>query len=487
MIATLSFLNLVSILLSITFQILLIRVFGAGFETDVYYLSISVVQFLPEMVHGFVTELYIPFYNDLKFKNKSLNKKFSTFIIIFMFIFSLILFFPLIFFPSLFVKIFASGFSEDKILLTAKFLRILSFTLIFGMLLRVFSLTLNAENYFYLPTSISLISPTFNIFALLFFVKKYGIEAIMWSILFSSLISFIIIFLYFFKKIGFEKPDKKILIYVFDLFKKNFVTRIGSNVWFLKEMVITNFLSYFPKGYITLFKYSDRILSFIFQIINSPIITIFYIKVTNFIPKKDFEELKKNLNKYFNVNIILLLICAFPLITFFNPIFKILFGNRLKEEQILMMYKIFIFLLPFYFLYISSAFLISFVLALKKGAKILEVNIIFILIFILNLIIFIKFLKVYALPISLCFSMFYPIFSYYFFINKNLSIFENDLIKKLTKYLTIIFIIVLISIFKKNLILNYILPLIIFSIFFIFFKKEIFFSLKFIFQKGEIR
>jgi putative peptidoglycan lipid II flippase len=483
MISILSFLNLISILLLLTFQILLIRRFGAGLETDVYYLSISIVQFMPEMVHGFITELYIPFYNDLKFQNNLLSKKFSTSIIILMFFFSLILFLPLIFFTRQFVKIFASGFSEDKIFLTVKFLRILSFILILGMLSRIFSLTLNAENYFYLPNSLLLISPTFNIFALLFFVKRYGVEAIIWSILFSSLISFIIIFLYFFKKIRFKKPDKKTFIYVFELLKKNFVTRIGNNIWFSKEIVITNFLSYFPQGYITLFKYSDRILSFIFQIINSPIIAVFYIKITNLIPQKNLQKLRKNLNEYFNAAVILFLTCLFPLLILFNPIFKILFGNKLKENEILIMYKIFIFLIPFYFLYLSSSFLISFVLSLKKGIKILEVNIIFILIFILTLIISFKFFKIYALPISSSFSMLYPLFSYSFFVNNNLSILEKDLIKNFIKYSAIIFIIFLMSIFKKFL-LNYLLLAIIFLI---FFKNEIFFSLKFIFKKGEIK
>ena len=487
MISILSFFNLTSILLSITFQILLIRTFGAGLETDVYYLSISIVQFLPELVHGFVTELYIPFYNNLKFQNESLNKKFSTSIIILMFIFSLILFFTLIFFPYQFVKIFASGFSQDKISLTAKFLRILSFTLIFGMLLKIFSLTLNAENYFYIPNSLILISPIFNISALLLFTKKYGIEAIIWSILFSSLISFTIIFIYFFKKIGFEIPDKKICIYILDLLKKNFITRMGNNVWFLKEIIITNFLSYFPKGHITLFKYSDRILSFIFQIVSSPIIMVFYIKLTNFIPQKNFKELKKNLNKYFNANVILFLMCVFPLTIFFNLIFKILFGNKLKEEEILTMYKIFLFLLPFYFLYLVSSFLTSFVLALKKGIKILEVNIIYILIFILTLMISLKFLKVYALPISLSFSMFYPLFSYFFFVNNNISILEKDLIRNFMKYLILLLLIFLISIFKKDFLLNYLLQIFIFLMFFILFKNEIFFSLKFIFKKGEVR
>ena len=93
MISILNILNFVSIFLSVIFQILLIRSFGATLQTDAYYLTIGITQFVNVTIVGFATDLFIPVYNDLKTKGEEESLKFTGAVFLFILIIGSLFFF----------------------------------------------------------------------------------------------------------------------------------------------------------------------------------------------------------------------------------------------------------------------------------------------------------------------------------------------------------------------------------------------------------
>ena len=114
MISLINLLNFLSIFLSVFFQILLVRSFGASLQTDTYYITIGITQFFNSLFLGYITDLFIPVYNEVKLKSKEESLRFTgaVFLLI-LFIGSLLSIIIFLSAPFL-VKIFATGFNDEK-------------------------------------------------------------------------------------------------------------------------------------------------------------------------------------------------------------------------------------------------------------------------------------------------------------------------------------------------------------------------------------
>jgi len=76
MISLLNILNFINVFLYLIFQVFLVRIFGATFQTDIYYLSIVIVQFIT-VFYWILIDLYIPVYNDIKVRSEEEAKRFT--------------------------------------------------------------------------------------------------------------------------------------------------------------------------------------------------------------------------------------------------------------------------------------------------------------------------------------------------------------------------------------------------------------------------
>ena len=167
MISLLNFLNFISILLSVVFQILLIRSFGATLQTDAYYLTIGITQFVNAIFLGLTTDLFIPVYNEVKIKGKEESLKFTgaVFLLI-LFIGSFLAVIVYLIAPIL-VKIFATGFTEEKVIFSANLIKILSITIVFSALNGLMLSALNANLFMKTTYATALTTPVLNNIALM--------------------------------------------------------------------------------------------------------------------------------------------------------------------------------------------------------------------------------------------------------------------------------------------------------------------------------
>lgn len=355
MISILSIFNLISLLFSLIFQILLVRVFGAHLETDVYYLSIIIIQF-SYIFLGFFIDLYIPFYNEIKVKDEKKAIEFQNSIyslIFFISILSSILFF---FFSKFFIKIFATGFEYQKILFASSILKILSIYLLFSFLNHYLEIILKANFYVTFPFFMSVFPPLFNLLALILFSKTFGIKGIIYSMAFSSIFIFFIYNLFFFKKfkIFLANPLKR-KKEIFHLLKQNILIRFGGIIWSLSLPIMTNALSYFPSGYITLFSYTYRFISVLHDIIKIPLFQVFYLKISEYLPKNEIEKIKDTSEETMRTTFFLFFISLLFSLIIFKKFFLILFSPKLTTQHISIMYFILLSLIPYYAIFIFES------------------------------------------------------------------------------------------------------------------------------------
>ncbi|MEO0266934.1 MAG: lipid II flippase MurJ [candidate division WOR-3 bacterium] len=488
MLSVLSILNLISVLLSITFQILLIRVFGVHLETDIYYLSILIIQFI-HIFLGFVTDLYIPFYNDIRTKDEKKANEFQNSIYSLVFFISIIISALFFFFSKFFIKIFARGFEYERILFASSILKILSIYLLFLFLNSYIEIVLKANFYVTFPFFMNIFPPFFNLLSLIFFSKTFGIKAIIYSMVFSTILIFLIYNLFFLKKlrIFFINPFKK-KREIFYLIKQNILVKLGGMIWGLNSPIMTNVLSYFPIGYITLFTYTNRFISFISDIINSPIFQVFYLKVSRYLSENNIEAVKNVSDKILRATLLLFFISVLFSLMIFKKFFLFLFYPKLTFEHISIMYFIFLSLIPYYTILIFESIFKNITLCMKKGLKVLQIAIVYIILYSLFLISTINYFKIYSVPFSLFFAQTYNAFSYFFYVNKKMKVMDKVIMRNLFEFSLFFLFLIILNFFLENKdSFRIFLNLFLFLIFYLKRRNEIYDSIRFLMRKGEIK
>ncbi len=420
----LHFFNAMTVLLSLIFQILIVRFFGASFHSDSYYLAINVFQFVYVFVIGLITDFYIPIYNEMKLQGTEQSKKFTWSILVSLFLLGSFTGILLYFGSTFLIKLFASGFSPEKIEITASHLRILSTIIVFIFLNAAINATLQADLILSLGFATMMIGPATNIAALLLFGKTYGMDAVFYAMAFSYALTFFINLFYFIRKIGISPSWKVDWSAIPRLLKQNAPYRAAMLIYSLKSPITTNILSHCPTGYITLFGYADRVLNILFNVTNSPTMQVLYVKSSNYLAygHDKIDELKRALLHAVRSNNVLFVSAVLPFIIFFKPFFRIMFGGKIAENEIEMMYRLFLALIPFYLVYSFELPFLNVVLAMKRALKVLSVSSIFIFLYIVFLIFGRNQLHIYVLPAALFLAQIHNTGSYVKYVHDKLSL-----------------------------------------------------------------
>jgi len=447
MVSLLNLLVVIRVLLSLTFQVLILRVFGAGLQTDTYYLALTAVEFLNGLLLGFILDFYIPVYNDIKARDLEEAKKFSGGVLLFGAGMEIIIAIALFIASQYIVKIFATGFTEEKIHLSSHLVRIYVFSIPFTGINAILNATLNANFFMFITYLIALFPPLFKIIFLFSFAQKIGIQAIVYSALLSSIFNFLILLFYSRRRLEwkFQNPFKN--REVLFLLKQSIPTRIAGILYSLKDPITTNVLSFFPTGYLTIYKYALRMVGIIFEITNSPILNVFYVKVSFLYSENKISELKERLISTIQNSSIVFILMVMPFIVGFNEVFSVIFSSKISGEQLRIMFYIFLLLTLFYWILCFETPLIHLTYILKGGLKFLEVGIVFIILYPLFLWGGISFMNIYALPTALFFSQISTVIMYWNFINKKLHILDNKIFKIAFEFFITLSFFVIINIF----------------------------------------
>lgn len=421
MISYLNLLNLVSVILSFVLQVFVVRTFGAGLQTDVYYLSIRIIQFMQVALLGFVTELFVPAYSEIKMKDANQTKNFVGAVFYLVLFFSLGLWMFAFLGSSATVKLFASGFSSDKLRFASEFMKIMSIAIPFSFLGSLCGLVLNTHFFLHLTCFVSLLPPVASLLALLLFTGKYGMLSLAYAYVLSAVLSFVIVFIASRRFVGLKWLNPFTNSDLLYLLRKSSQMKLSNMVYILKEPISTNILSNLPLGCITLYSYADRVLKILFSVTSSPILNLFYVRTSDCLANNRRDELKILLITVLRSNLTFMLMLLMPAIVFFKPVMHLLLMDRVPSDQMSLMYAVFVSLSPVYLLQAFEMPFAHLTQAMKQSWKIFVFNVQNILIYSVIVFIGVRFIGIFALPFGIFVAQLSNTYGYFQFVRREIK------------------------------------------------------------------
>jgi putative peptidoglycan lipid II flippase len=382
------------------FQLLFANYFGASLLTDSFFISIILIDFISKIELSF-TEMFIQYYNDLRFHDTNQGKIFYQAVFNFSLLAGLITFLVAILFSNSIVRLFISSFNSERMMYLTSVFTILAFTLIWNRLKEINNSLINAEMRFIFPYLVSLLSPMSNIASLLVFSTNYGIYPIAISILFSDLVILLIQQIYISKVIKI-RYGKIFWHYKFkDLIKNSISLRIGNQLWELKDLIAANILSFLPPGTVSLYLYGSRIITILFVITTFPSLQVFFSTVSRLASEKKFSSIRMLSHRTLKGTLFLFLISIALFSILLPKLMLFLLGQKLSTSDIQIIYYIFLALIPFYVILSIELPFVNIITAMKDSLKIIKVNLAFIAIFYICAVLLKNDFGIYAIPCSL--------------------------------------------------------------------------------------
>ena len=334
-----NFLSLLSVFSGFVFIVLLGRKFGAGRETDVYFLSVVIINYLGYFVQS-VWEAFTPYYAEIKIKNSFKSYKLFSLLLNYLILTA----FVLIGFYFLITYLFNFSFITEDL---KNFLNVFIFYLLFQNVLFLNKTILNLEHYYASFYIVDIFVFWVNIITVIFFVTN-DLIFIAYSTIFATFIANIWQFYLIFGKIGIRYYFSFDIYEIKDIVKNSFKLKLGSFFIGIKDIVIASVLTSFGSGIYSLYSYSNKFLGVILQIVNAPIVNVFAAKSTHLIVQNRFEKslilMKEVLGKT-----VILYISSIAVTYYLIPfIIEILFSSKFTQNDILIIQRIF-FIMSFYY------------------------------------------------------------------------------------------------------------------------------------------
>ena len=404
MVFTLNFLNILKILIAIIYQIIFLQFFGASLETDVYLIVLGIIQYLGILLISTIADIYVPFYSQLKNEDEERAAQLIGSVLIFFTILMSGVCILLYFFSFPAVKIFSLGFKEQKAQLAAQMMQIWSVALFFNVMYNILHQILVANLYIKIHYQLSLIIPVTNFVALIFFTKTWGIYALVYSFLLGTIVNFVIIYFYFVRCSHFRWKNPLYNNDLWQLFRQSIPFYIGKYIYHSETLIVSNLLSFFPTGHITLFHYAQRLFKYIASVSNSPTLSVLYAKASQFIAQDKRRELRDLLAITLKTNMVLFVLLTMGNVWIFKPLYSLAFGEKVSTQQLDVLYYLFIILIPYNVVWAIQLPFAKITFALKKGSNFLFISLWYICIFTISIAIFVPFLGIYGLPLSMFIS-----------------------------------------------------------------------------------
>ena len=288
-------LSLINVFIGFLFILYLGRKFGAGAQTDIYFLSIVIIGYLGYFIQA-IWEAMSPYYIEKKIKDKVLSDELYSILLNDLILISLIIIGIYFFFTTVFNILTL----EQK-----NFIDIFIFYLIFQNILLFNKTILNLEHYyasFYL-VDIFVYSV---LFVTIFFFIDTQIIYIAYVTVIATFLANVWQFYLIYKKLNIKYSFLFYNQNLREIYKNSFKLKLGSLLYGSKDIIIASVFTSFGSGMFSLYSYANKFAGVIIQVVNAPIINIFSTKATYNITNLKYNLLKTDIKKVLSQNIILL-------------------------------------------------------------------------------------------------------------------------------------------------------------------------------------
>lgn len=285
-------------------EVVLAYFFGTSFVVDAYLMASSI----PAILFGWLESLsvsFTPIYTDIREKHgKEKSKQFTNITMSLIFVIAMICIGITLIFNRQIVSIAASGFKGEVFELTSRFLNISVWIVFFITPIKILIAYLNCNDGFIQSSVSTLVVSSIQLLTIVF-AGLFNNMLLIYGILISNIIHFIVVYIFSYKK-GFKlKPKlifvpeiKQSLIIVVPIFISSMILQIGN---FMDK----SFASILAEGSIAALSYGHIMFNFIFSIFSVAITTMIYPMLSQSTAEGNMEKLKNIFSKGTNITMIL--------------------------------------------------------------------------------------------------------------------------------------------------------------------------------------
>jgi putative peptidoglycan lipid II flippase len=368
------------IALTVLFQVLLARKFGASLLTDAYLASVLLINFLSTMASA-LAETFTQYYHEIKAESPHEAVRFYQAVLNVSLAVGLLASAGALVFAGPLVALLAPGFSGDRLAALRSVFSVLALGLVGSAALRVNATLLRAELRFAPMYVLGLLTPGLNVLAILACGPDSGIRLIAAAGVASTMIGLAVQQLYIKRVLGMSWAPVLWHDRLVGLIGNSLLLRLGHQIWDFKDVVTTNVLSVLPGGTVTLYLYGARVISMAFSLASSASREMFMSLASELAARRDFESMRTLTRRGLIVFTGMLVAVLLVLTATLPELLAYLVGARLSAQERAIIYGVFLASIPFYLLLSVEAPWVTIAIAMKQGGRVALIGAAFIAIF----------------------------------------------------------------------------------------------------------
>lgn len=312
-------------LIGMSRDVVLANFFGTSNVSDAYLIAISVPTLLFYFIGHALSTAYLPIYNKVKHeKGEKEAKTYSSNLICIALLLCTVLVLVLLIFPEGVIKLFAAGFDEKTVALTAQFVRYSAASLYFMTVVNVWGGFLQANSNFILPAMVS-VPRNIVLIVSIAVAALYDVRYLGIGILAAYIAEFLLLLPFVLKNgfklrpvLQFRSPEIKETLYLV------LPIVIGVGVSQINKIVDKSIASTIVSGGISALNYASVINNAVQEVLVTGIITILFAKCAAWVAAGKHDVVKAKLSETIGTMLFLLvpaslgiIACAEPLVTCF--------------------------------------------------------------------------------------------------------------------------------------------------------------------------
>lgn len=359
-----NFLSLINVILGFLFITLLGKKFGTGNETDIYFLSLTIIIYLGYIIQS-VWSAVSQYYSDLRLKDTIKSSLLYSVLLNNLVVLSL-----LVIMVFLVITNFFNIFTNDQQFIINVFI----FNIIFQNIMIYNKSILLLEGYYALFYFVDIVINTV-LFISLFFINNNLIYIVYITLIVTFIINILQFYILFYKininyTLSFIGTDMK------NIYFNSIKFKIGSLFYGSKELIIASIFLNVGEGMLSIYTYANKFASVILQIVNAPIINMFFSKTSKQVSEGVYSKIHNSIKKVLFETIFLYFAASMLLYIFLPDLLKFFFYSSMGSNITTIM-DIFIILIIFYAIVIIESPFSRLMIVFKCFNHILFINFVF--------------------------------------------------------------------------------------------------------------
>jgi putative peptidoglycan lipid II flippase len=319
-------------------EITLSYFYGASNISDAFLISLTIPSVIFSFIGTGISTGYIPLYSKIeqKYGEKEGSRYTNNLVNILLIMCTGIIVFGLLFTDQI-VKIFASGFEGDTLVLAVKFTRISLLGIYFTGLLSVFKGFLQLKENYVVPALIGFPMSFFIILSILLSSKTNILVLAIGSVIATA--SQLALLVPFVRKAGYRY---KFVLDTKDEYIRKMVyialpVMIGVSVNQINVLVDRTLASGIAVGGISALNYANKLNGFVQGMFVVTISTVMYPMISKMAAKSNFDGLKKSVSEAINLINLFVIPATVGAMIFAEPVVRLLFGRGAFDPEAISM------------------------------------------------------------------------------------------------------------------------------------------------------